>query len=334
MRKILVTGGAGFIGSNFIPLYLKTHPDASIVNLDKLTYAGNLANLKEVERHPRYHFVHGDVTDRALLDRLFQEHAFQGVFHFAAESHVDNSISTPLAFVQTNVLGTFQLLDAARMLWMKAPHQVKPEFSQARFLHVSTDEVYGSLGEKGFFTEATPYSPNSPYSASKASSDHLVRSYVHTYGLNAVTTNCSNNFGPKQHSEKLIPTVIRNALAGKPIPIYGKGTNVRDWLYVLEHCEALAMVFAKGKAGETYNVGSRNEQRNIDLCRLICQILDQLRPRSDKKSYTDQITFVTDRPGHDQRYAIDPTKIEREIGWKAQADFKTNLEATVRYYLP
>lgn len=334
MKKILVTGGAGFIGSNFIPFFLKNHPDVAVVNLDKLTYAGDLENLKEVENNPRYSFVQGDITDRDLVNQLFQQHAFQGVIHFAAESHVDNSIAGPLTFIQTNVLGTFHLLDTARATWMKAPHQVKPEFSQARFLHVSTDEVYGTLGDVGLFTEKTPYAPNSPYSASKAASDHLVRSYVHTYGLNAVTTNCSNNFGPKQHNEKLIPTVIRHALEGKPIPVYGEGKNVRDWLYVLEHCEALAMVFAKGKKGETYNIGSRNEQRNIDLCRMICHILDQLRPRADKKSYEEQITFVADRPGHDHRYAIDPSKVEREIGWGSRADFRTNLIATIKFYLP
>lgn len=334
MKKILVTGGAGFIGSNFIPHFLNGNQDVWIVNLDKLTYAGNLANLREVEQHQRYTFIQGDITDRPLLDRLFSEHKFQGVIHFAAESHVDNSVTGPLAFVQTNVVGTFHLLDAARLCWMSAPHQVRPEFAQARFLHVSTDEVYGSLGKTGLFSEVSPYAPNSPYSATKASSDHLVRSYVHTYGLRAVTTNCSNNFGPKQHAEKLIPTVIRNALAGKPIPIYGQGTNVRDWLYVEEHCVALELVFFKGRAGESYNIGSRNELRNIDLCRMICEILDRLVPRTNGTSYADQITFVTDRPGHDQRYAIDPTKIERELGWRARTDFSANLEATIRHYLP
>lgn len=332
MKKVLVTGGAGFIGSNFITQALGRHSDWHIVNLDKLTYAGNLDSLREVEGSPRHTFVRGDITDRQLVDQLFQEHRFQGVIHFAAESHVDNSISGPGAFVQTNIVGTFQLLDAARLLWMEKPHQGRPEFARARFLHVSTDEVYGTLGETDFFTEETPYAPNSPYSASKAGSDHLVRSYFHTFGMNVVTTNCSNNFGPKQHSEKLIPTVIRTALAGKPIPIYGKGANIRDWLYVLDHCEAIDLVFAQGRAGETYNVGSRNEQRNLDICRMICGILDELKPKASG-SYADQITFVADRPGHDFRYAIDPSKLETELGWRARADFKTNLTQTVRWYL-
>lgn len=332
-NNILVTGGAGFIGSNFIPHFLTKNPQLRVINLDKLTYAGNLENLSEVKDHPGYEFVQGDIVDRALVDELFAKYSFAGVIHFAAESHVDNSIKGPEAFVKTNIVGTFNLLDAARNLWLEAPGKKRAGFEQCRFLHVSTDEVYGTLGEKDFFTEETPYAPNSPYSASKASSDHLVRSYFHTFGLNVVTTNCSNNFGPKQHSEKLIPTVIRNALAGKPIPVYGQGINIRDWLYVIDHCEAIMDVFAKGKAGETYNIGSRNEQKNIDICRMICKILDGLMPKKDGKSYESQITFVTDRPGHDFRYAIDPKKIENEIGWIAKGNFESNLTETIKYYL-
>ncbi|GIM45644.1 dTDP-glucose 4,6-dehydratase [Collibacillus ludicampi] len=333
---ILITGGAGFIGSNFILYFLETYPKYRIVNLDKLTYAGNLDNLREVEHHPRYTFVQGDICDRELVESLFREHDIRGVIHFAAESHVDNSIKEPDIFVRTNVHGTFTLLDVAKAHWLEAPHKLKRGYENCRFHHISTDEVYGTLGETGYFTEETPYAPNSPYSASKASSDLFVRSYFHTYGLPVVTTNCSNNYGPKQHPEKLIPTIIRKALAGEPIPIYGNGQNVRDWLYVLDHCRAVDIVFHQGRVGETYNIGGRNERRNIDIATKICAILDEIalehRP-SAHASYRDLIQFVTDRPGHDWRYAIDPAKIERELGWRAEVTFEDGLRKTVEWYL-
>jgi dTDP-glucose 4,6-dehydratase len=333
MKTILVTGGAGFIGSNFIPYFLKTHPEYKVVNLDALTYAGTLDNLKEVENHPNYVFVHGNICDRTLVESLFAEHNFYGVIHLAAESHVDNSISGPEAFIKTNINGTFTLLDVARKRWMDDPFKVKEGCAGNRFLHVSTDEVYGSLGKEGLFTETTPYAPNSPYSASKASSDLLVRSYFHTYGLNVVTTNCSNNYGPKQHNEKLIPTIIRKALSGQPIPIYGDGKNVRDWLYVLDHAKGIDLAFHKGRAGETYNIGGRNERTNNQIVNSICEILDSKRPRQDGKSYREQITFVKDRAGHDKRYAIDATKIETELGWKAEDHFEDGILKTINWYL-
>lgn len=331
-RNVLITGGAGFIGSNFVPYFLDLHPDTHLVNLDKLTYAGELKNLAEVEKNSRYTFVKGDICDRALIDRLFNEYAFQGVIHFAAESHVDNSISGPGAFIQTNVVGTFTLIDAARQAWMEKPFKLKPGFENARFLHISTDEVYGTLGETGLFTEDTPYAPNSPYSASKASSDLIVRSYHHTYGMNVVTTNCSNNYGPKQHKEKLIPTILRKALSKEPIPVYGKGLNVRDWLYVLDHCKGIDLAFHKGRAGETYNIGGRNEWQNIKIVEAICDLLDKRRPLPEG-SYRQFISFVQDRPGHDLRYAIDATKIESELGWKAAENFNTGIAKTVDWYL-
>lgn len=333
MKKILVTGGAGFIGSNFIPYFLKEHPDYFIVNLDLLTYAGSLENLKEVEGHSHYQFVRGDICDRLLVEQLFNEHNFFGVIHFAAESHVDNSISGPEAFIQTNVFGTFTLLDVARKHWMIGPFEFKKDFENNRFLHISTDEVYGTLGKEGLFTERTPYAPNSPYSASKASSDMLVRSYFHTYGMNVITTNCSNNYGPKQHQEKLIPTIIRTALAGKPIPIYGDGLNVRDWLYVLDHGKGIGMAFHKGMFGETYNIGGRNELTNIQIVNSICETLNAQKPRTNGKSYKSQITFVKDRAGHDRRYAIDATKIERDLDWRARETFESGMMKTVRWYL-
>mgnify|MGYP000184203932 CR=1 FL=1 len=304
MKTILVTGGAGFIGSNFIPYFISTHPEYKVINLDLLTYAGNLENLTEVDGNPRYTFVKGDIGDRPLVESLFSEYRFNGVIHFAAESHVDNSISGPEAFIKTNINGTFTLLDVARKSWMNAPFEFKSECQSNRFLHVSTDEVYGTLGKEGLFKETTPYAPNSPYSASKASSDLLVRSYFHTYGLNVVTTNCSNNYGPKQHNEKLIPTIIRKAVTGQPIPIYGDGMNVRDWLYVLDHAKGIDLAFHKGRAGETYNIGGRNERTNIQILNAICEILDGKKRRADGKSYKEQITFVKDRAGHDRRYAI------------------------------
>lgn len=279
MKSILITGGAGFIGSNFVPYFLEKYPNYQLVNLDLLTYAGNLENLKEIDANEkRYHFVQGDICDANLVQNLFDKFQFQGVIHFAAESHVDNSISGPEAFIRTNVNGTFTLLDTARKYWMNSPFQVKPEFSTARFLHISTDEVYGTLGETGLFTEETPYAPNSPYSASKAGSDLLVRSYFHTYGMNVITTNCSNNYGPKQHDEKLIPTIIRKCLAGESIPIYGDGKNIRDWLYVLDHCKGIDLAFHTGVSGETYNIGGRNERNNLYIVDQITGILDELRP--------------------------------------------------------
>lgn len=332
MKYLLVTGGAGFIGSNFVPYFIEHNPDYHLVNLDLLTYAGNLDNVKEVENHPRYTFVQGDICDRNFIEELFKKYQFHDVIHFAAESHVDNSISGPEAFIKTNVLGTFNLLDTARKLWMSAPNQYNAGFETSRFHHVSTDEVYGTLGETGLFEETTPYAPNSPYSASKAGSDMIVRSYFHTYGMNVVTTNCSNNYGPKQHDEKLIPTIIRKAIQGENIPIYGDGKNVRDWLYVLDHCKGIELAFKKGKAGETYNIGGRNERNNLYIVDKVCSILDEMKPKASG-SYKEQITFVKDRPGHDLRYAIDATKIETELGWKADENFETGIVKTVRWYL-
>lgn len=330
-KTILITGGAGFIGSNFITYYLKTYPDIEIVNLDKLTYAGNLSNLDEVKNDSRYIFVKGDICDRRLVELLFKKHKFQEVIHFAAESHVDNSITKPNEFINTNVLGTFNLIDVSKNIWMECPFTVKSHFKNARFHHISTDEVYGTLGETGMFTEQTAYAPNSPYSASKASSDFIVRSYFHTYGMNVVTTNCSNNYGPKQHDEKLIPTIIRKALSGEKIPIYGEGTNIRDWLYVEDHCIGIDLVIKKGLAGETYNIGGRNEHNNLYIANTICEILDTIMPK--EKSFKNQIAFVNDRPGHDFRYAIDASKIENELGWKAKENFETGIRKTINWYI-
>ncbi|PQB08272.1 dTDP-glucose 4,6-dehydratase [Polaribacter filamentus] len=331
MQTVLITGGAGFIGSNFIPYFLEKNQEINIVNLDLLTYAGDLYNLKEVENSDRYFFVKGDICDRVLLEQLFSKYNFLSVIHFAAESHVDNSIKNPDAFVKTNVFGTFNLIDVAKNYWMEAPFKFKKGFENTRFHHISTDEVYGSLGETGFFTEFTPYAPNSPYSASKASSDFLVRSYFHTYGLNVVTTNCSNNYGPKQHDEKLIPTIIRKAISGEKIPIYGDGKNIRDWLYVLDHCRGVEFAYSWGKAGETYNIGGKNERNNLNISNTICEILDQEKPK--EKSYKEQISFVKDRPGHDFRYAIDATKIEEELSWEAQENFESGIRKTIKWYL-
>lgn len=331
IKTILVTGGAGFIGSNFILHYLSNNPGTNVVNLDKLTYAGELSNLKKVESNPNYTFIKGDICDRNLIESLFDKYQFDGVIHFAAESHVDNSINSPSAFIDTNITGTFNLIDVAKSYWMDAPFKFKAGYENNRFHHISTDEVYGTLGETGLFTENTPYAPNSPYSASKASSDFIIRSYFHTYGMNVVTTNCSNNYGPKQHDEKLIPTIIRKAISGENIPIYGDGTNVRDWLYVLDHCKGIDLVFKTGKAGETYNIGGRNERNNLYIVNTICSILDEIKPAD--KSYKDQITFVTDRPGHDFRYAIDASKVENELGWKADENFETGIKKTIDWYL-
>ncbi len=332
-EKVLVTGGAGFIGSNFVPYFLEANPDLHVVNLDKMTYAADERNLSEVQGHPRYTFIKGDITDRDLIEKIFAEHDIRGVIHFAAESHVDNSITGPEIFIKTNVLGTFNLLETARRHWMDGPSKVKPGYEKCRFHHISTDEVYGSLGETGYFTEKTPYAPNSPYSASKASSDMIVRSYFHTYGMNVTTSNCSNNYGPKQHGEKLIPTIIRKCVNGENIPIYGDGKNVRDWLYVLDHCKAINLVYHKGRAGETYNIGGHNERNNLQIVDAICKILDAERPRKDGGKYADLVTFVKDRPGHDKRYAIDATKLETELGWKADENFDTGIVKTVEWYL-
>ena len=332
-QAILVTGGAGFIGSNFVPYFCKKYPDYHIINLDKLTYAGNLNNLSECANMPNYTFVQGDICDETLVKNLFNQYDIRGVIHFAAESHVDNSIKNPKAFIQTNIEGTFTLLNAAFKHWMSGPNQVKAGYEKCRFHHISTDEVYGALGKEGFFSEQTPYRPNSPYSASKASSDFLVRAYFHTYGMNVTTSNCSNNYGPKQHEEKLIPHMIKLALELKPLPIYGSGQNVRDWLYVLDHCKAIDLIFHNGKAGETYNIGGHNERNNIEIVHRICAILDEKRPRADGAKYADLITFVQDRAGHDFRYAIDASKIERELGWKADETFDTGIIKTVEWYL-
>ena len=332
-QTILITGGAGFIGSNFVPYFCTKYPEVQVINLDKLTYAGNLDNLKECADMKNYRFVQGDICDRALINQLFDENDIRGVIHFAAESHVDNSIKNPGAFIETNICGTFHLVDAAFRHWMDGPNKVKPGYENCRFHHISTDEVYGALGAEGFFTEKTPYAPNSPYSASKASSDFIVRAYHHTFGLDVTTSNCSNNYGPKQHHEKLIPHIIEAALAGKPLPIYGKGENVRDWLYVLDHCKAIDLIFHHGKAGETYNIGGHNEKNNMTIVKTICNILDTLKPRPDGKSYAEQISFVADRAGHDFRYAIDATKLETELGWKADETFDTGIIKTVKWYV-
>lgn len=333
MKTILVTGGAGFIGANFVPYLVKKYPDYLVINLDKLTYAGNLDNLKECEKVPNYKFVQGDICDAATVKQLFETYDIRGVVHFAAESHVDNSITGPRAFIETNLVGTFTLLDAARNHWMKAPHQVKEGYEDCRFHHISTDEVYGALGDTGYFRETTPYDPSSPYSASKAGSDMLVRAYHRTYGMNVTVSNCSNNYGPKQHPEKLIPKIISNALAGKDIPIYGDGKNVRDWLYVLDHCKAIDLIFHQGKSGETYNIGGHNEKNNLEIVDAICSILDQRRPREDGNSYRDLVVFVKDRPGHDRRYAIDAEKLCRELDWKADENFASGIVKTVDWYL-
>lgn len=333
VKSILITGGAGFIGSNFVPYFAQKYPDYKIINLDKLTYAGNLDNLKECQNMSNYAFVQGDVCDRALIEKLFAEYDIRGVIHFAAESHVDNSIKNPGAFIKTNIEGTFTLIDVAFRYWMDGPNKAKSGYEDCRFHHISTDEVYGALGSDGFFTEKTPYAPNSPYSASKASSDFIVRAYHHTFGMNVTTSNCSNNYGPKQHREKLIPTIITNALAERPLPIYGKGENVRDWLYVLDHCKAIDLIFHKGKSGETYNIGGHNERNNITIVKKICSILDEKRPRSNGQKYEELITFVQDRAGHDFRYAIDATKLETELGWKADENFDTGIVKTVEWYL-
>jgi len=333
LKTIMITGGAGFIGSNFVPYFCTKYPQYQIINVDKLTYAGNLDNLRECENMPNYTFIEADICDAEKMDELFAKYDIRGVIHFAAESHVDNSIKGPRAFINTNIIGTFNLLEAARKHWMEAPNKVKSGYEDCRFHHISTDEVYGALGAEGFFRETTPYAPNSPYSASKASSDFLVRAYHHTFGMNVTTSNCSNNYGPKQHHEKLIPHIIAKALAEEPLPIYGKGENVRDWLYVLDHCKAIDLIFHTGKAGETYNVGGNNERSNIVIVKKICALLDERRPRAGGKKYAELITFVADRAGHDFRYAIDASKLTNELGWHPDENFETGIVKTVDWYL-
>ena len=327
---ILVTGCAGFIGSNFVHTWLGSS-DEQVINLDKLTYAGNLANLASLKDDPRHVFVQGDISDNSLVPQLLAQYKPRAVLNFAAESHVDRSIHGPGAFIQTNVMGTFNLLESVRAYWQNLPAVEKQGF---RFLHVSTDEVYGTLlPSDPAFAETKNYEPNSPYSASKAASDHLVRAWHHTYGLPVLTTNCSNNYGPYHFPEKLIPLVLLNALVGKPLPIYGDGQQVRDWLYVQDHCRAIARVLEAGKLGETYNIGGWNEKPNLEVVNTLCAVLDELQPRADGKRYAEQITYVKDRPGHDRRYAIDARKIERELGWKPQETFETGMRKTVQWYL-
>ncbi len=332
-KTILITGGAGFIGSNFVPYFCKKYPEYHVINLDKLTYAGSLYNLKECEDYKNYTFIKGDICDRSSIENIFKEFDVKGVIHFAAESHVDNSIKNPGAFIKTNIEGTFNLLDVAFHYWMDATNKIKDGYNDCRFHHISTDEVYGSLGNTGYFTEITPYAPNSPYSASKASSDFIVRAYHHTFGLNVTTSNCSNNYGPKQHSEKLIPTIISNAILEKHLPVYGNGSNIRDWLYVLDHCKAIDLIFHNGVSGETYNVGGHNEKDNLSIVKKICSILDERVPRKNGKKYEELINFVSDRAGHDFRYAIDPTKIKKALNWKPDETFDTGIVKTVEWYL-
>ena len=328
--SIVVTGGAGFIGANFVLDWLALN-DEPVINLDKLTYAGNLENLASLQGDARHVFVRGDIGEPALVDRLLAQHRPRAIINFAAESHVDRSIHGPGEFIQTNIVGTFHLLESARAYWSPLEGEAKEHF---RFLHVSTDEVYGSLKKDDpAFSETNRYEPNSPYSASKAASDHLVRAYHHTYGLPVLTTNCSNNYGPYHFPEKLIPLVIHNALAGKPLPIYGDGQQIRDWLYVKDHCSAIRLVLEAGRVGATYNIGGGNEKANLEVVHTLCAILDELQPRADGQSYKSQITFVKDRPGHDRRYAIDASKLERELGWKPQETFETGIRKTVAWYL-
>jgi len=331
VRNVLITGGCGFIGSNFVRLILKSLKDCCVTNLDNLTYAGNLSNLTDFDDDPRYRFVRGDICDSELLDKVFVEEQIDTVVHFAAESHVDRSIDGPAEFIRTNILGTFTLLEAARKAWL---YSTQPPVSSPRFLHVSTDEVYGSLGDTGLFEETTPYDPRSPYSASKASSDHLVSAYHHTYGLPTLMTNCSNNYGPFHFPEKLIPLIINNALNGKDLPVYGDGKNVRDWLYVVDHCTAILKVLQKGRIGETYNVGGNCEKQNIEVVQTVCDILDEkVDALANGQSRRSLIKFVKDRAGHDRRYAIDASKIKNELGWEPSVKFEDGIRMTIDWYL-
>lgn len=324
-KKILITGGAGFIGSHVVRLFVNKYPEVQIVNLDKLTYAGNLENLSDIDKAPNYSFIKGDIADEAFIDKLFAENNFDGVIHLAAESHVDRSIKDPMAFIRANVFGTVNLLNAAKKYW-------EGNFEGKRFYHISTDEVYGALGETGFFYEDTPYDPKSPYSASKASSDHFVRAYLNTYKLPIVISNCSNNYGPNQFPEKLLPLAINNIKNNKPIPIYGKGENIRDWLYVVDHARAIDLIYHKAEIGKTYNIGGHNEWTNIDLIKLLCKVMDKKLGRPEGES-EKLITYVTDRAGHDLRYAIDASLIEKELGWVPSLTFEVGMEKTVDWYL-
>jgi len=334
-KTILITGAAGFIGSNFVPYFIQKYPNYHIINLDKLTYAGNLENLNECEGKNNYTFIKGDICNRTLIEELFQKYDIRGVIHFAAESHVDNSIKNPFTFIKTNIEGTFTLIDVAYHHWMAAPNKVKIGYEDCRFHHISTDEVFGTLDfdDDDMFTEKTSYAPNNPYSASKASSDFIIRAYYNTFGLNTTTSNCSNNYGPKQHFEKLIPKVIKKCLSGETIPIYGNGKHIRDWLYVLDHCKAIDLIFHKGKTGETYNIGGRNEINNITIINTICNILDKKMGRKDGKKYSEQIVYTEDRAGQDLRYAMDPTKLETELGWRAEESFDLGIIKTIDWYL-
>ena len=334
-KTILVTGCAGFIGSNFVSYFLDKCSEYNLVNIDLLTYAGNLDNLRECQENPRYKFIKGDISNRELIEFIFNKYDIRGVIHFAAESHVDNSIQNPGVFIKTNINGTFTLIDVAYKYWMDKPFHYKTDYKNCRFHHISTDEVYGTLCDNpnNLFTESTPYAPNSPYSASKASSDMIIKAYNKTYGIDTVITNCSNNYGPKQHDEKLIPTIIKKALNNELIPIYGDGKNIRDWLYVLDHCKGIDIVYHNGRIAHTYNIGGRNERTNLQIADTITSILDEKVPRQDNKSYKKLITFVKDRAGHDRRYAIDATKLENELGWKADENFDTGIIKTIEWYL-
>ncbi|WP_080875198.1 dTDP-glucose 4,6-dehydratase [Oceanobacillus timonensis] len=331
-KAILITGGAGFIGSNFIQYFQKQYPEQQLINVDKLTYAGSLSNVTEVEQHKNYHFIHGDIADMKTVTAIFADYDIEGVIHFAAESHVDRSIQDASPFIDTNIVGTLNLLQAARSDW-----EEKGELSERRFHHISTDEIYGSLGESGKFTEETPYDPRNPYSASKAGANFLVKSFGHTYGMNVIISSCSNNYGPRQHEEKLLPTIIRQALAKEKIPIYGDGKNIRDWLFVEDHCKAIDLIYHQGKTLETYNVGGNNEQENILITHTVCRLLDEQRPdllqTYGLQHFSDLITFVEDRKGHDKRYAIDASKIQNELGWQPEVDLENGLRKTVEWYL-
>ena len=330
-KNILITGGAGFIGANFVSSFVNKYPNYNIICYDSLTYASNIEFLKSIERNPNFKFIKGDIRNKQDIDEVFLSEDINSVVHFAAESHVDNSISNPEVFIQSNVLGTFNLLNACYQSWMDEPFKYKKEYTSSRFHHISTDEVYGSLGDEGYFTEETPYAPNSPYSASKASSDMIVRSYFHTYGLDITISNCSNNYGPNQNSEKLIPTIIKRIINNQPIPIYGDGTNVRDWLYVSDHVDAIDTIFHDGKKGETYNIGGDEEKTNLEIVKTICDFFDKKYPQN--KPHYQLVEFVKDRPGHDKRYAIDFSKISNELKWSPKESFETGMIKTINWYL-